>query len=90
MRYNMAIIASYIAILLVAAVVCSMFPTPCRAHAVAFLHEPKDRPILETVHQVWDARATGISRFHFDGVYYVVENLPKHYVDYSSWYVRMP
>lgn len=90
MRYNVTILAAYVAIMLVVAVICSMFPPPCRAHADVFLHNPKDRPVLETVHQVWEARHTGVCRFRFDGVYYVVENMPKEYIDYSSWYVRMP
>lgn len=55
-----------------------------------FIQSPKDRPVLESVHQVWQARTTGVSEFDFDGVHYVITNLPKHYVDYSSWYVRMP
>jgi len=55
-----------------------------------FVLNVKDRPVLETVHQVWQARATGISEFDFDGVHYVIEDLPKEYVDYSSWWVRMP
>lgn len=55
-----------------------------------FMLHPKDRPLLETPQQVLEARTTGVSTFYFDGTYYIVENLPKHYVDYSSWYVRMP
>lgn len=50
----------------------------------------KDRPVLETVPKVMQARMTGISEFDFDGVHYIVENLPKEYVDYSAWYVRLP
>ena len=61
-----------------------------RADAVEFSPRPKDRPVLETPQQVWEARTTGVCTFKFDGTLYVVENLPKHYVDYSSWYVRMP
>lgn len=60
------------------------------AEAVEFVPRPKDRPILETPQQVWQARTTGVSEFDFDGTHYVITNLPKHYVDYSSWYVRMP
>lgn len=60
------------------------------AGPVTFNQEPRDRPVLETPRQVWEARATGVSTFRFDGVLYVVEGLPRHYVDYSSWYVRMP
>ena len=74
----------------VAVAVVSMFTEPVRAEAVTFQPGPKDRPVLETVQQVWEARTTGVSRFHFDGVYYIVEDLPNGYVDYSSWYVRMP
>lgn len=58
--------------------------------ALEFETSVKDRPMLESVQQVWQARTTGISEFNFDGVHYVIENLPKEYVDYSSWYVRMP
>lgn len=69
---------------------CTVFAAPEQAHAVEFRPRPKDRPVLESVQQVWEARTTGVSRFHCGGVYYVVEDLPKHYIDYSSWYVRMP
>lgn len=50
----------------------------------------KDRPVLETVEQVYQARTTGYSTFRIGNEYYIVENLPKEYVDYSSWWVRMP
>ena len=63
---------------------------PEQAEASEFRPGPKDRPVLETVQQVWNARVTGVSEFEFDGVHYIVRNLPKEYVDYSSWYVRMP
>ena len=49
-----------------------------------------DRPVLESVQQVYEARTTGICSFYFDGYYYVIQNMPKEYIDYSSWYVRMP
>ena len=63
---------------------------PESAHAVEFLHKPKDRPIMESMPRVWEARHTGVCRFHFDGVYYEVDDLPKEYVDYAAWYVRLP
>ncbi len=50
----------------------------------------QDRPVLETVQQVYQAQTTDTCAFYFDGVYYVIHRLPKGYVDYSSWYVRMP
>lgn len=56
----------------------------------AFLQEPKDRPVLETVQQVWEAETTGTASFYFGGEHYVIENLPKEYVKYSAWYCRMP
>ncbi len=59
-------------------------------HERRFLQQPVDRPVIESMPRVWEARATGISRFYFDGEYYVVDNLPKEYVDYSAWYVRLP
>lgn len=68
----------------------SSIVSPPKAQAMEFLLNPRDRPVLESVPQVWQARTTGISEFDFDGVHYIVVNLPKHYVDYSSWYVRMP
>lgn len=49
-----------------------------------------DRPVLESVQQVWNARTTGVCEFNFNGYHYIVHNLPKEYVDYSSWWVRMP
>ena len=49
-----------------------------------------DRPLLETVEQVYQARKTGYATFRIGAEYYVIENIPKEYVDYSSWYVRMP
>lgn len=49
-----------------------------------------DRPLLETVEQVYEARTTKYSHFRIGNEYYVVENLPKEYIDYSSWRVRMP
>jgi len=57
---------------------------------VQFAQRPTDRPVIESMPRVWEARATGVARFHFDGVYYVVTDLPKEYVDYSAWYVRLP
>lgn len=55
-----------------------------------FAARPKDRLVLETPKQVLQARTTGIGEFDFDGVHYVISEIPKEYVDYSSWYVRMP
>lgn len=65
------------------------FPSD-QAQAVEFVSKPKDRPLLESPQKVWQARTTGVSEFDFDGMHYVIVNLPKEYVDYSSWYVRMP
>ena len=86
-------LACYLLLAAVALVVLVMFvASGCRetSGAVEFAHKPKDRPVLESVQQVWEARTTGVSEFYFDGTHYVVENMPKNYVDYSSWYVRMP
>ena len=80
----------YAALLLPVVVMASASGGTHTAEAVEFTPGPKDRPVLETVQQVWEARMTGTCTFTFDGVRYVVENLPKEYVDYSSWYVRMP
>lgn len=49
-----------------------------------------DRPVLEDPDEVISARRTGWCAFRFDGVYYIVENLPEEYVDYSAWCVRLP
>lgn len=48
-----------------------------------------DRPVMERLDQVWDARMTGVCEFSFDGEHYRVRDMPKGYVDYSSWCVRM-
>lgn len=55
-----------------------------------FCRPAHDRPLLETVSQVREARLDGFSIFHYDGVYYVIYNLPREYVDYSAWCARMP
>ena len=49
-----------------------------------------DRPLLESVQQVYDYRKTGYATFHIGSDYYVVENLPEEYVEYSEWRIRMP
>ena len=49
-----------------------------------------DRPLLGTVPQIIEARRTGVASFYFDGEHYVIENIPKEYVDYSSRLARMP
>ena len=49
-----------------------------------------DRPLLETVEQVYEARTSRYCHFNIGDEYFVVENLPKEYIDYSSWRVRMP
>lgn len=58
--------------------------------ALAFDRPARDRPVLESVQAVWNSRMTGVSVFDFDGVHYVIDNLPKEYIDYSAWYVRLP
>ena len=73
-----------------AIVAIATFFLPDEAQAVEFASKPKDRPVLESVQQVLQARTTGISEFDYNGVHYVIDNLPKEYVDYASWYVRMP
>ena len=73
-----------------AVLICTAAACPEEPSVVEFIQKPHDRPLLGTVQQVWEARTTGISRFHFDGVYYIIDDLPKEYIDYSSWSVRMP
>ena len=86
-----AMAACCCAVLAVSAVLPAMSPRHAeRASPPDFLPEPKDRPVLETVQQVWRARTTGVCDFEFDGVHYVVSGLPKEYIDYSAWCVRMP
>ena len=94
-RLVIALLAVFIldfacALALSALVLSSVLFEPECAEALEFTTSVKDRPVLETVHQVWSARVTGVSEFDFDGVHYIVKNMPKEYVDYSSWYVRMP
>lgn len=82
-------IALLLAVGAVALAACIAAPHP-GAQPAGFVPEPKDRPLLESPQQVWEARATGVGCFRFGGEHYVVENLPEEYVDYSAWYVRMP
>ncbi|MBQ9000399.1 MAG: hypothetical protein IJ087_00915 [Eggerthellaceae bacterium] len=92
MKNSVGIIAAYLAVMLAVAGVISAIESvafPDRAWAIEFFPAPKDRPILETVQQVRKARATGIAEFDFDGVHYIISGLPKEYVDYSAWYVRV-
>lgn len=49
-----------------------------------------DRPLLESVDAVIEARTHDTIAFRVGNEYYVVSNLPKEYIDYSSWAVRMP
>ena len=55
-----------------------------------FAKPPMDRPVLESIEQVYQARRTGVSVFMFDGIEYTVVNLPDEYVDYSARWVRLP
>ena len=90
-------IAALCALLMIVELAClvvfaalAIMASPGEAEAIEFVARPKDRPVLETVQQVMKARTTGISEFDFNGVHYVNANMPKEYVDYSSWYCRMP
>lgn len=65
-------------------------PTPRVTQDKEEVLHVNDRPLLETVEQVYEARTTKYSHFRIGNEYYVVENLPKEYIDYSSWRVRMP
>lgn len=55
-----------------------------------FAKPPMDRPVLESIEQVYQARRTGVSVFMFDGIEYTVVNLPDEYVNYSARWVRLP
>lgn len=47
-----------------------------------------DAPLL-TARQAWEARATGYATFWIGSEYYVAEEVPKNYVDFSAWRTRM-
>lgn len=49
-----------------------------------------DRPVIEDLDRLWEARTTRTATFKFDGTLYVVENLPKEYIAYSSKMCREP
>lgn len=83
-------VADLALVLAFATMACWPREAPAVGDSTRFAQSPKDRPVLETVRQVWQARTTGVAEFDFDGDHYIVYNLPKEYVDYSSWYVRMP
>ena len=92
MRYSLTIVLGYILMLIALAAFLNAIACwfPSRAEAIQFTTSPKDRPVLETVQQVLKAQTTGISEFDFDGVHYVITDMPKDYIAYSSWYCRMP
>lgn len=77
----------YIVGMLLAAMVVTAPKAPAH-EAIEF--RVYDRPLLETVQAVYKARRTGVAEFNFNGVHYVVTNIPKEYVEYSSWWNRMP
>lgn len=91
-RAFVALVASAVLVVLFAAFV-GFVTVPAKAQPyepVEFLHKPKDRPIMESMPRVWEARHTGVCVFYFDGVRYEVTDMPKEYVDYAAWYVRLP
>lgn len=92
MKDNMYVVFAYILTIALTAVFIAIVNLcfPARAFADAFVPAPKDRPVLESVQQVAQAMATGVCEFDFDGVHYVIADLPKEYVAYSAWYCRMP
>ena len=93
MKRSVEIIIMYISVIVAVAAALNAIEAaafPDAAHAAAFSPAPKDRPVLETVQQVREARITGTATFKFDGVRYVISGIPKEYVDYSAWCVRMP
>ena len=78
-------------VVLIALLLSIILLPPYQTEAVQqFAQRPHDRPVIESMPRVWEARATGVCDFYFDGVHCVVEDLPKEYVDYSAWYVRLP
>ena len=92
MKHNLKIVCGCIIMLLTVVFLlqAASLAFARNAQVVEFIPTPKDRPLLETVEQVTRARVTGTCDFRFDGVHYVIVNLPKDYVDYSAWCVRMP
>ena len=72
-----------------AALIIALEPSADKPEDTAFAQSPNDRPVLETVDQVWQARATDVSTFWFDGIHYTVTGLPEEYVDYSAWRCRL-
>ena len=70
---------------------CSHHPSQHYFNDEKFLSgHQKDRPLLETPQQVYEAETYYVARFTFDGVYYIFKNPPKDYVKYSAEFVRMP
>lgn len=49
-----------------------------------------DRPLLESMEQIVEARTTPYTSFRIGSDYFVVENLPRGYIDYATECVRMP
>ena len=82
-------IAALIACVLIV-IACMVCPTQAQAKAESFIAAPKDRPVLEHPRLVYQAQTERFVAFRDGGVWYVVENMPKDYISYSSFWNRMP
>ena len=89
--------AAFVVIVLFATMVCVASIPPKKQKLYKHPYYPftvemvvLDTPLLHTRSQIEQARQTGIFAFKFDGEYYVIEGLPKGYIDYSARCARMP
>ena len=89
--------AAFVAIVLFVTMVCIASIPPKKPKLYKHPYYPFtvemvvfDTPLLNSRLQIEQARQTGIFAFKFDGEYYVIEGLPKGYIDYSARCARMP
>lgn len=88
MRYMPHALAAFAALVAVAFLLS--FHEAAHAYPYVTWTQVGDRPLLETVGQVTDARLHKPCSFRIGNELFVAEDIPKGYVDYSAKCVRMP
>lgn len=61
-----------------------LFPWVQPARGTVFESAPCDKPLLESAQQVQEANLRGRCAFRIGSELFVVEGLPRNYIDYSA------
>ena len=77
-------------ILILVLLLIIFMPASIKRDKDVVLSQVYDRPLLTTVDAVNKARSTGVCEFNIGKEHYIVWDMPKNYVDYSAWWVRLP